>query len=144
MVDQQPFRDDEAGRLEVHGWPERAVCVLVDGLQYGLVLEQMPDVLGQHVNVVALRVERGDAALGALAPVVAVVVVGAEVGDPLLPEHADDAAGDRRLPGAGVTRDAENDRPGHHVPRSGWMATNDTTWPCRAASYPLILIYASG
>src|SRR6266536_682727 len=117
--------------VDIYRGPECAAGVLVDRLEDGLVMPQVPDIVGEHVYVVALGVERGDPALGALAPVIAVVVVGAEVGDLALPEHADHAPGDRRLPGAGVAHDAEHDRPGHHGSRSGWLATNETTWPWR-------------
>ena len=69
--------------------------------------------LAEDVEVVALGVERRDVALGALPPVVAVVVVGAEVGDLVLAEHPHEAAGDRGLPGPGVADDAEHHRPRH-------------------------------
>ena len=69
--------------------------------------------LGEDVEVVAVGMERRDVALGALLAVVPVVVVGAEVGDLVVPEHADEAAGDGGLPRAGVADDAEHDRTRH-------------------------------
>ncbi len=75
---EQPLGDDEAARLEVDGRAEGAVGVLVDGLHDRLLAPQVVEVLGEDVEVVAVRVERRDVALGALPAVVAVVVVGAE------------------------------------------------------------------
>ena len=76
--------------------------------------------LGEDVEVVALRVERRDVPLGALPPVVAVVVVGAEVRDLVLAEHAHEPAGDRGLSGPGVADDAEHHRARHQrTPRMG-------------------------
>ena len=71
------------------------------------------EVLGHDVHVVALRVQRRDVPLGALPAVVAVVVVGADVRDVLLAEHAHEAAGEGRLARRRVADDAEDDRPCH-------------------------------
>ena len=73
----------------------------------------MAEVLRQDVEVVAGGVERGDVALGALTPVVAVVVVGAERGHVVLAEDAHESAGHGRLPGSGVADDAEHHRARH-------------------------------
>src|SRR5215467_5394322 len=128
MVHQQPFGNHEPGRAQVDGRPECAVDMLVDRLEYGFVLPEMPDVAGQDVHVIASRVERRETALGALPAVVAVIVVGAEVRDLLLPKHPDHAPSDRRLPGARITNNAQHDRSRHHALRSeGWLATKETT-----------------
>ena len=72
--------------------------------------------LGEDVEVVAVGVERRDVPLGPLLAVVAVVVVGAEVRDLVVAEHADEAARDRGLPGPGVADDAEHDGTRHQRP----------------------------
>lgn len=54
--------------------------------------------------------------VGALLAVVPVVVVGADVGDVLLPEHADEPAGQGRLSGRGVADDAEDHWSWHGSP----------------------------
>ena len=99
---------------EVVGRPERAVGVLVDGLHDRLVASaggarcwaRMSRWLQSGWSGVMFRSAR-------CLPVVAVVVVGAEVGDLVLAEHAHEAARDRGLPGPGVADDAEHDRPRH-------------------------------
>ena len=110
---EQPFTDEEAPRDEVVRRPEGAVGVLVDGLHDRLLAAQMHEVLAEDVEVVAVGVERRDVALGPLPPVVPVVVVGAEVGDLVLAEDADEATSDRRLTGTGVADDAEHDGTRH-------------------------------
>ena len=86
----------------------------------GSLLRRCCEVLLEDVEVVALRVERRDVPLGALPPVVAVVVVGAEVGDLVLAEHPHEPAGDRGLSGPGVADDAEHHRARHQwTPRMG-------------------------
>ena len=67
--------------------------MLVDRLQDRLGGAHVRDVLRHDVHVVALGIERRDVPLGALAPVVAVVVVDADVRDVVLAEHADEARG---------------------------------------------------
>jgi hypothetical protein len=67
-------------------------------------------VLGEDVEMVAVRVKRRDSELGPSLAVVAVVVVGADVSDMILAESSYQPAGDRRLAGSGVADDAENDR----------------------------------
>ena len=69
--------------------------------------------LGEDVEVVALWVERCDVPLGALPPVVAVVVVGAEVRHLVLAEHPDEPARDRGLSRPGIADDAEHHRARH-------------------------------
>ena len=108
MEAEQPFADDEAAGDEVVGRAERAVRVLVDGLHDRLFALQVPEVLLEDVQVVAVGVERRDVPLGALPPVVPVVVVGAEVRDLVLAEHPDEPTGDRGLSGPGVADDAEH------------------------------------
>jgi hypothetical protein len=56
--------------------------------------------------VVAVGVQRGDRALGALAAVVAVVVVGGDVRDVLVAQQPHEPARDRRLAGGRVADDA--------------------------------------
>jgi hypothetical protein len=73
----------------------------------------MSKVLRHDVEVVAVRVQRRHAQLGALLAVVAVIVVGAGMGDRVLAKGAHQAPGDRGLAGRRVTDDAEDDRPRH-------------------------------
>ena len=84
----------------------------------GSLVPQVREVLGEDVEVVAVGVERRDVPLRPLPPVVAVVVVGAEVRDLVLAEHAHEAARDRGLPGPGVAHDAEHHGARHqrHLP----------------------------
>ena len=110
---EQALGDHEALRLEVVRRAERAVGVLVDGLHDRLVRPQVAEVLAEDVEVVAVGMERRDVALGPLLAVVAVVVVGAEVGDLVVAEHAREPTPDRGLAGARVSDDAEHDWPGH-------------------------------
>ena len=79
--------------------------------------------LGEDVEVVAIRVERRDVALRALLAVVAVVVVGAEVRDLVLTEDTLKAPCDRRPCGARVSDDAEHDRARHQ--RHNLRTTSD-------------------
>src|SRR5262245_49550276 len=75
--------------------------------------------LPEDVEMVRGGVQWRDAELGALLAPVAVVVVTADVGDMFAPaEDADHAAGERGLPGGGVSDHAEHDRTSH----SGRMA----------------------
>ena len=78
--------------LHVHGRSEGSVLVAVDRLEDRLAAAQVHEVLGDDVEVVAVGVQRRDPELGALLAVVAVVVVGADVRDVLLAEHADEPA----------------------------------------------------
>src|SRR5918996_5797256 len=75
----------------------------------------MAEVLAHDVDVVALGIERCDVSLGALLSVVPVVVVGADVGDLVLAEDADEAAGEGRLARRRVADDAEYGGPGHRL-----------------------------
>src|SRR5919106_3077417 len=72
----------------------------------------MAEVLAYDVDVVALGIERCDVPLGALLAVVPVVVVGADVGDLVLAEDPDEAAGEGRLARRRVADDAEYGGPG--------------------------------
>ena len=109
----QALGDQEAAGGEIVGRAEGAVTVLVDGLHDRLVCAQVAQVLLEHVEVVAVGVERCDVALCPLPAVVAVVVVGAEVGDLVLAEDAHEPARDRRLPRPRVADDAEHHRARH-------------------------------
>src|SRR5918996_1277667 len=84
----------------------------VDGLQDRLPGPKVAEIVAHDVHVVALGIERGDAPLGALLAVVAVIVVGADVRDLLLAEDADEAAGEGRLARRRVADDAEYGWPG--------------------------------
>ena len=81
VVAQQALDDREALRAHVDRRAERAVLVAVDRLEDRLAPAQVRQVLGDDVDVVAVGVKRRDAQLGPLPAVVAVVVVGADVGD---------------------------------------------------------------
>ena len=98
--------------VDVDRWPEGAVVVAVDGLEDRLARAQVLEVLGHDVHVVAVGVQRRDVPLGALLAVVAVVVVGADVRDVVLAEHAHEAAREGRLAGRRVADDAEDHRAG--------------------------------
>jgi hypothetical protein len=87
----------------------------IDGLEDRVAPAQVGQMLGDDVHVVALGVQGGDAELGALRSVVAVVVVGADVGDVVLAQHAHQAAADRRLAARRIADDPEDDRAGHHT-----------------------------
>src|SRR5918996_721578 len=93
----------------------------VDGLQDRLPGPKVAEIVAHDVHVVALGIERGDAPLGALLAVVAVVVVGADVRDLVLAEDADEAAGEGRLARRRVADDAEYGGPGHRY-RSLWSS----------------------
>jgi hypothetical protein len=71
--------------------------VAVDRLEDPLAPAQALQVLGHDVEVVAVRVQRRDRALGPLAAVELVVVVGADVGDGVLADDPHEPARDRRL-----------------------------------------------
>ena len=58
VVAQQPLDDRELARLDVHGGPERAVLVLVDGLEDGPSAAHVREVLLHDVEVVAVGVQR--------------------------------------------------------------------------------------
>ena len=74
--------------------------------------------LGHDVQVVAVRMQRRDAALGALLAVIAVVVVGGDGRHLLLAEDANQPAGHGRLSGRRIADDAEDDGARHGVPPS--------------------------
>ena len=63
-----------------------------------------------HVEVVAVGVQRGNIQLGALPAVILMVVVGADVGDTLGAQQLDQAAGDRRFAGGAVADNPQDDR----------------------------------
>jgi len=110
VVAEQAFNDQEAPRGEVDGRCERAVRVPVDRLNDGLAAAQQHQVLAHDVHVVAARVERRQAHVGALRAVVAVVVVEADVRDLLLAQHAHQPPRQCRLAARGVAHDAKDDR----------------------------------
>ena len=113
MVAEQALDDREAVGLDVDGRREGAVRVPVDRLQDRLAVAQMAQVLRHDVEVVAVGMQRRDAELGSLPAVVAVVVVGAGVGDRVLAQDAHEAPGHRGLARRRVADDAEDDRPRH-------------------------------
>ena len=76
------------------------------------------EVLLHDVEVVAVGVQGRDRALGALAAIEAVVVVGGDVGDVLVAQQPHQPAGDRRLAGGGVPDDPEDDRARHLLLRA--------------------------
>jgi hypothetical protein len=115
VIAEQALDDREALRAHVHSRPERAVLMAVDRLEDRVAAAQVHEMLTDDVHVVAVRVQGGDAELGALCPVIAVVVIGADVGDVVLAQDADEAAADRRLAAGRVADDAEDHRPRHHV-----------------------------
>ncbi len=110
VVAEQPFDDRELLRIDAHERAEGAVVVLVDRLQDRLAAAQVHEVLAHHVEVVAVRVQRRDAQLRALAAVVPVVVVDADVRDVDLAEHTYEPAREGCLTGRRVADDAEDDR----------------------------------
>jgi hypothetical protein len=113
VVAEQPFDHDEALRLDILGPAERAVVVVVDGLEDRLVTAQVAQVLTDDVHEVAVGIQRRDPELRPLLAVVAVVVVHPDVGDVLPAEDLDEPLRDRRLPGRGVADDTEDDRACH-------------------------------
>src|SRR5262249_43693094 len=115
VVAEQPLDDRELPRLDQHERPEGAVGVLVDGLQVSVARAQVAEMLAHDVYEVALGGQRRDVPLRALLAVVAVVVVGADVGDVVLAEHADEAAREGRLARRRVADDAEDDRARHYA-----------------------------
>ena len=94
---QQALDDRELRRPDVLGRGKRPVLVAVHGLDNRVARTQVPEMLVQDVDVVAVRVQRGEPMLGALLAVVAVIVVGGDVRDLLLAENADKPARQRRL-----------------------------------------------
>ena len=60
---QQPLDDEVVRGLQVLRAPERALAVVVDRLEHRLPAPQLPEVLGQDVEVVGVRVQRRDAEL---------------------------------------------------------------------------------
>jgi hypothetical protein len=115
VVAEQALDDREALGAHVHRRPEGAVLVAVDGLEDRVAPAQVREMLGDDVHVVAVRVQGRDLKLGPLAAVVAVVVVGADVGHVLLAQDAHQAAADRRLAARRVADDTEDDRARHHA-----------------------------
>jgi hypothetical protein len=73
------------------------------------------EVLLQDVEVVAVRVERGESAFGPLLAVIAVIVVGRDVRHLLFAQDPNQTTRQRRLAGRGVTDDAEKDWPRHQT-----------------------------
>jgi hypothetical protein len=138
VVSEQTLDHREDVRLDVVGRSEGPVGVTVDGLEDRLALAQEVQVLAGDVDVVAIGVERGDAVLGTLLSVKAVVVVGADVGDSVLAQDANEPSRDRRLPRRGIADDAEDRGPGHYstvaasargpAPPSASAALAVTTW----------------
>ena len=101
-------------RADVLRRPEPPAAVVVGGLQDRLPVTEVRQVLTEDVEVVGGRIQRRDAELGSLLAPVAVVVVAADVRDVLAPaEDPDHAAGERRLPGGGVSDHSEDDRTSH-------------------------------
>ena len=82
--------------------------MLVNGLEDRLAVAQVRQVLGDDVEVIAVRMQRRDPVFGSLAAVIAVVIVGADVGDVVLAQDPHQTARDRGLAGGGVADDAED------------------------------------
>jgi hypothetical protein len=113
VVAQQALDDGEGLRGHEHRRAEGAVGVLVDGLEDRLTVAEMLHVLGDDVDVVAIRMQRGDVALGALLSVVAVVVVRGDGRHLMLAEDAHETTRHGRLSCRRVADDAEHDGARH-------------------------------
>src|SRR5581483_1364344 len=85
----------------------------VDRLEDRGAGSKVPEILRQHVEVVAVRMQRSQPMLGALLAVVAVVVVAGYVRHLRLAEDPHEPPRQRGLAGGGVAGDAEEDRTGH-------------------------------
>ena len=107
---QEPFHDHVARRREQHWAVERAVVVVVDGLENRLAHRQQLQVLLHDPHVVARGVEGGEGQPLALDAVVAVVVVDAHGAHPGA-ERGDEPAGQGGLARRAVAGDRQHDRP---------------------------------
>ena len=106
---------DLAGRDRL-GRPERAGRVVVGGFGDRLASPQAADVVGHQVEVVGPGIECRDPLPLACGSVQLVVIVEADVGDPLGPEDPVEPGDERRLSGATVAADGDQDRSfGGHV-----------------------------
>ena len=99
-VAEQALDDDVVLGLDVFGRVQLAGRMVVDRLQDRLAEPQQAQVLLDDVDVVAARVERGDADLGPLPARIAVVVVRADRRDPLGPSVSAMPAASVVLPAA--------------------------------------------
>ncbi len=113
VVAEQALDDREALRLHVDRRTESAVLVAVDRLQDAPAGADGREVLLHDVHVVAVGVQRRDLPLGPLLTVVAVIVVGGDMGYALLAEQPYEPAGDGRLAGRRIADYSEENGTGH-------------------------------
>ncbi len=84
--------------------------MVVDRFQDRLAFPQQPEMLLDDVDVVGARIEGGQAVLRPIAPLVAVIVVGAEHGAMVGTQNLGDTGRQRRLAGRRIPNDSEDDR----------------------------------
>src|SRR5208282_3762471 len=107
---QQALDDDERAWPDILGSDKGASGVVVHRLEDRLTVMQTLQVQLDHVHVIALGVQRRDAALRAFLPVVFVIVVGANVRDAVDAEDVHEPLRDRRFTGCTVAYNTENNR----------------------------------
>ena len=116
---EQSLHQQELRRAHVDRRLELSGLVAVHRLEHRLPAAEMPDVLGEDVEVVRVGMQGRDAELAPPPAVVAVVVVGRHVRHVRVAQHPREAAGDGGLAGARVADHAYDDRPRHRASRTG-------------------------
>jgi hypothetical protein len=100
MKVQQTLEHQERSRMHLRRTPERAVAVVVDGLEDRLAATKMHQMVSEDVDMIGVGMHRSDSQLSALAALLAVVVVGTYAGDAIITHHSDQSAGEAGLAGA--------------------------------------------
>ncbi len=109
----QPVDDDDVARLEGLARAERAVRVVVDGLDDRFAAHETLQIVFHRREIVCARIERRQPGCGALRAIERVVVVEAHFDDALRAEDRVDPPAERRLAAAGIAADGDHDRACH-------------------------------
>lgn len=107
MKPQQSFHDNDFAWAQVLGPDERAGGVLIYRFQDWLAVMQALQLQFEDIEIIAIRMERGDIARRALDSIIFVIVVSAHVGNTVRTEQINQSLCERGLTRRAVSDDAK-------------------------------------